>query len=249
MSNGKSPSYQWYPKDYLSDLVVKCMVGELGLLQKACYRELLDVSWLEDGLPDDEAILKGLCHNPERWDEIWALIGQKFKLYPDGRLHNDRLEGERDKQMQRRAVASSAGKRGMKSRWGEKPKPKSSPPPANNQPETDAIKPSKVIDFFHAACPSLPKIRGVAGARQKTLSARIKQHPSPEFWQQYFLAVEVSDFLSGRNKKWKECTIDWLLNEANMNKVLEGKYKNGSRGVQEEMVSTGAGEPPGGNGY
>ena len=38
--------------------------------------------------------------------------------------------------------------------------------------------------------------------------------------------AEDSDFLSGRNGKWTSCNFDWLINENNMVKVLEGNYKN-----------------------
>jgi hypothetical protein len=38
--------------------------------------------------------------------------------------------------------------------------------------------------------------------------------------------AQASDFLSGRNGKWTGCNFDWLINENNMVKVLEGNYEN-----------------------
>ncbi|KKN70687.1 hypothetical protein LCGC14_0428420 [marine sediment metagenome] len=222
------------------------MEGELGLLQEACYRRLLDHSWLEDGLPNDETLVKAACGNPRRWEEIWALVSKAFTVYPDGKLRNKRIEEERAKQKDRRASTSAAGKQGATKRWGKKPepKPKDTAKPENSRPNPSTITPSTVVKYFHAACPSIPGIKGVAGARQRALNARIKQHPAPGFWQEYFLLVETSDFLCGRTADpFKHCTFDWLLNEANMNKILEGNYINDKHRAQEEIVYTGAGEP------
>jgi hypothetical protein len=43
--------------------------------------------------------------------------------------------------------------------------------------------------------------------------------------EEVFLLAERSDFLKGTNGKWN-ATFDWLMNENNFVKVLEGNYEN-----------------------
>lgn len=43
-----------------------------------------------------------------------------------------------------------------------------------------------------------------------------------------FEMAEKSDYLSGRNGKWMNCSFDWLIKEINYIKVLEGNYNRDS---------------------
>ena len=45
--------------------------------------------------------------------------------------------------------------------------------------------------------------------------------------------AEASDFISGRNGKWNNASFDWLMNETNLVKVLDGNYKNKTSGKIE----------------
>ena len=59
--------------------------------------------------------------------------------------------------------------------------------------------------------------------------------------------AERSDYLSGRNGKWQNCSFDWLIKENNYIKVLEGnynRYSNKQVGEEaEEKVYSEIGEP------
>lgn len=41
-----------------------------------------------------------------------------------------------------------------------------------------------------------------------------------------FQQVEQSDFLSGRNGKWKGCSFSWIINTSNTSKIIAGNYDN-----------------------
>lgn len=86
---------------------------------------------------------------------------------------------------------------------------------------------SKVVELYHRLCPSYPKIRTISDERKKHIGARWRQYKgSYEDFYNLFSNAEASDFLRGNNdRRWK-ATFDWLLNETNMAKVLEGNYKN-----------------------
>jgi phage replication O-like protein O len=83
-----------------------------------------------------------------------------------------------------------------------------------------------ILVLYHTNCISFPKVRELTDNRKKTLRARWKKYQSTEPFKELFQKAEASDFLSGRNDKWHNCNFDWMVNESNMVKVLEGSYDN-----------------------
>jgi len=81
-----------------------------------------------------------------------------------------------------------------------------------------------IVDIYHNACPSLPKVTKITDARKKLINARLKDYSAKEL-EKAFRAAEESDFLTGRNGKWN-ATFDWIMNTNNIVKILEGNYKN-----------------------
>ena len=88
-----------------------------------------------------------------------------------------------------------------------------------------------IIQAYHLCCPSLPKIKKLTEKRKKIIRARWRADPDIEVFCALFRKAETSDFLTGRNGRWTSCNFDWLVNEANMVKVLEGNYDNKSGGA------------------
>jgi len=83
-----------------------------------------------------------------------------------------------------------------------------------------------IVDLYLAECPSLPRVRVITNKRKQQMRARWKRYPDIKTFREVFIKAELSDFLSGRSGKWTSCNFDWLLNENNMVKVLEGNYDN-----------------------
>jgi hypothetical protein len=81
----------------------------------------------------------------------------------------------------------------------------------------------EVIDLYHSICVSLPSIRTVTEKRKTTIQARLKTYSLEDF-KSLFEKAENSSFLKGVNKSGWNATFDWLINEANMTKVLEDSY-------------------------
>lgn len=84
---------------------------------------------------------------------------------------------------------------------------------------------SQIVDLFHENCPELPRVIKVTDARRKAIEARWMDCGDLEAWATYFKTAGESDFLNGKVKDFK-ATFDWLLNQNNMAKVLEGNYTN-----------------------
>ena len=115
----KSPAFQLYPADFLSDENVMLMNNqELG-----CYCRLLFHCWIEGSIPNDISKLAKLCNERiSTMKKIWEVIKVCFfeKEYEKNRLFNSRLENERDKQIKFKVEKSFAGRAGMEKRWADK---------------------------------------------------------------------------------------------------------------------------------
>lgn len=89
----------------------------------------------------------------------------------------------------------------------------------------------QIVDLYGAILPELPQVVKLTAARKAQIKARWNHDlPTIEDWQQFFQAVRSSKFLMGlepagpgRNKPFI-ASLDWLTKEANLIKVVEGRY-------------------------
>ena len=110
----KSPAFQFYPQDYISDINTTAMTAE----QEGHYLRLLCFCWIEGSVPSDldELLLLLKPVNGETMAVLSRVIGC-FKE-DDGRLYHKRLQMEKEKQRNYKKDKSEAGKKGAKARWG-----------------------------------------------------------------------------------------------------------------------------------
>ena len=59
----KPPAFQFYPKDFLSDINVSVMSME----ERGIYITLLSHCWLEGWLPNASTKLQRICNYPLNW--------------------------------------------------------------------------------------------------------------------------------------------------------------------------------------
>jgi len=91
----KPPAFQFYPKDFLSDINVSVMSME----ERGIYITLLSHCWLEGWLPNGSTKLQRICNYPSSWKKSWSNI--KHCFYENGgKLYHKRLEEERLKQLE-----------------------------------------------------------------------------------------------------------------------------------------------------
>lgn len=103
--NPKSPAFQLYPGDFLSDPKVAAMSAE----EVGVYWLLLCAAWLDDGIPDDHTFLARIARvSVERFEEVWVLVGRCWKPDGSGKLRNPRQERERAFQVENRARRKAA---------------------------------------------------------------------------------------------------------------------------------------------
>lgn len=114
MSKEKSPAYQQYPSDYLSDFKVQAMTLE----EEGMYVRLMQYCWKEVSLPNDPEILKSLC----KGKHPTAMVLSCFSDDGCGNLRHKRLDEERKKQEENVQRRSIAGQKGNEKRWGKRKK-------------------------------------------------------------------------------------------------------------------------------
>jgi len=110
MAAEKSPAFQFYPKDFMTDSNVVAMT----LAERGAYITLLCLCWMDGSVPVDHGALGRLCGvSVAAFGKLWPALAPCFAVV-DGRLVQPRIERERQKQVEYRAMKASAGRKGGK---------------------------------------------------------------------------------------------------------------------------------------
>lgn len=91
----------------------------------------------------------------------------------------------------------------------------------------------EIVAVYHEVLADLPGVKVWNDTRRRKLDARIadtvkrgKPADRPDYWREYFAKVARSDFLCGRKGGWRCPGLEWLVEESNFTKVIEGAYEN-----------------------
>jgi uncharacterized protein YdaU (DUF1376 family) len=99
------PYFKWYPADAETDAEYCSMT----LMERGLYHTLLNLSWLNNGLPQDPTSLQLLVKCPkDQFTKAWPKVSRCFDVAPDGKLRNKRQEEERAKAANRSSKATDA---------------------------------------------------------------------------------------------------------------------------------------------
>lgn len=83
----------------------------------------------------------------------------------------------------------------------------------------------QIADMYNATCVSFPRLTRLSEKRKRAIKARLRKYSIDDIKRGFGLAEE-SDFLKGENNRNWSATFDWMMNDANMAKILDGNYKN-----------------------
>lgn len=92
--------------------------------------------------------------------------------------------------------------------------------------KTKISKAQQVVDRYNAICTSLPKVVRLTDKRRRAVRLIYGKGYTPEQLDEVFRKAQESSFCTGLNDRHWKADFDWLLNESNLVKVLEGKYDN-----------------------
>lgn len=140
MASEKSPAFQFYPKDFLTD----GNVAGMSLPERGAYITLLCLCWQEQSLPDDpQKLARMVGISKAAFTKLWPALSQCFAAV-DGRLSHKRLDEERQKQeafrqrQAERARRTPAGHEPEASRKPAEVKPEPSRNEAGTKPDTSS---------------------------------------------------------------------------------------------------------------
>ena len=92
--------------------------------------------------------------------------------------------------------------------------------------KTKISKAQEVVDRYNAICTNLPKVVRLTDKRCLTVRRIYSKGYTTEQLDEAFRRAQASSFCAGQNDRHWKADFDWLLNENNLVKVLEGKYDN-----------------------
>jgi uncharacterized protein YdaU (DUF1376 family) len=112
VASEKSPAFQFYPKDFLTDSHVVAMT----LPERGAYITLLCLCWMDGSVPAELPSLARLCSvSAATFARLWPALEPCFEA-TNGRLVQPRIERERRKQLEFRAMKAAAGQKGGKAK-------------------------------------------------------------------------------------------------------------------------------------
>lgn len=83
----------------------------------------------------------------------------------------------------------------------------------------------QIADMYNATCVSFPRLTRLSEKRKRAIKARLRKYSIDDI-QRVFEIAEESDFLKGENNRNWSADFDWMMNDTNMAKILDGKYAN-----------------------
>lgn len=85
---------------------------------------------------------------------------------------------------------------------------------------------SQVVELYSSICVSYPRLRGLSELRKKRLKTLFRKKYKISDFETAFKKAEASDFMKGKNDRGWSAKFDWMINDANFPKILEGNYDN-----------------------
>jgi uncharacterized protein YdaU (DUF1376 family) len=127
--------YPWYPRDFNTSIAVRSM----SLTARGIYRELLDIQWESERLPNAKRLLSVLQATDKQWEEFAPFLDE---LFPNGQ--NIRLKEMRDLAIAKsRKARESGSKGGLQKRTPSKRLPNAKRTPSQTETETQTKKVDK----------------------------------------------------------------------------------------------------------
>lgn len=103
----------------------------------------------------------------------------------------------------------------------------------DGQPE-NKLTPRQAMELYNQICVDLPPCIRLTDKRQRSVRALLKKGITPEQLENAFRIAQSSEFCRGKNDRGWRVDFDWLLDENNIVKVLEGKYGGSTTPPKQE---------------
>ena len=219
----KPPAFQFYAKDFLSDMNVVIMTLE----ERGAYITLLSHLWIQGWLPNGSTKLKRLCDSPSNWNEIWNNI--KHCFYENGtKIYHKRLDEEKEKQRLWREKSRDGGIKSGESRREQKELKGAS---TNNKEPNEPNSNSSLTSSSSSSSLSDTSIKN-----KEVIAPKDKNPSKPKSIYFNFDNSEWENIPDSKTKLWKEaypaCDIEielkkmavWLIENPTKRKKNYGSF-------------------------
>lgn len=221
--------------------------AHLSLVEDGVYSRMLRRYYLQEGpLPTEWQAVARLvgARSDDELAAVQAVLAEFFRLADDG-WHQKRA----DEDIAKFHAKQESARKNANARWSqcERNATASSSHDVGNAPQSPVPSPQEdqkplsadaagcphgeIIDLYHAALPTAPRIKAWTGRRQTNLRARWREDAKRQdldYWRRFFAHVAASPFLtgkvSGQGGRPFFAGLDWLVMPENFAKVIEGRY-------------------------
>lgn len=238
--------YKFNVGDYASH------TGHLSLMEDLVYRRLLDAAYTsEKPLPKDIHALSRLIRMRDYQSEVEDVLKEFFEEVDEGWIHGRVL-----KEMEEASGRSDKAKVAAKSRWekkknahamleqclGDATSIENNAPSTKNDATQDPLHKTQdplpiraqcpheqIISLYHEILPELPSVKVWNEKRRRLLQTRWREdekRQNVDYWKRLFMYISKSDFLMGRTNSGWQTSLEWMLNQTNFIKIIEGTYEN-----------------------
>ena len=97
----------------------------------------------------------------------------------------------------------------------------------NKKPAHSSSSSKEIMESYNAICPSLIQASRLTLPRRVAIQKLWKHFNTLDDWKEYFIKVADISFLCGGSSGWK-ANFDWVLEEENYLKVMEGRFYGGT---------------------
>ena len=230
---------KWFPDDYITGCELLTWQSEL------VYSRIINRIYnTTNKLYDEDVTWNILVQKIEEYADVTKIkeeLLRKEKIYiADSKIKNKKCDKYLKETEEFQENASERGRKGAESRW-KKDKNASSNASSNAQamgnhkPQTINHKPlnyKTIMEVWNRIVPT-SHIQQMNDTRKNLFRSRFKSYfkESYEEWENFLSRISKISFLWGSNDREWKADFNWVLNENNLLKILEGKYEKDKEGV------------------
>ena len=220
---------KWFPDDFITGCELLTWQSEL------VYSRIINRIYnTTNKLYDEDNTWEILIHKIEKYADISKIkeeLLRKEKIYiADNKIKNEKCDKYLKETAEFQENASERGKKGAEGRWKDKNASSNAQAMANHKPQTTNHKPlnyKTIMEAWNRIVPT-SHIQQMNDTRKKLFQSRFKPYfkESYEEWNNFLIRISKINFLWGSNDRQWKADFNWVLNENNLLKILEGKYES-----------------------
>ena len=216
---------KWFPDDFITGCELLTWQSEL------VYSRIINRIYnTTNKLYDEDNTWEILIHKIEKYADISKIkeeLLRKEKIYiADNKIKNEKCDKYLKETAEFQENASERGKKGAEGRWKDKNASSNAQAMANHKPQTTNHKPlnyKTIMEAWNRIVPT-SHIQQMNDTRKKLFQSRFKPYfkESYEEWNNFLIRISKINFLWGSNDRQWKADFNWVLNENNLLKILEG---------------------------